>query len=241
MSYGRRGPNDWESEYDPLSEFDDFDDLGASFPGEGSAASYADDTASPEEPPVTVHVTDVGAVTSVVLAANWRRSVDPRELDEVVLSAFTTATMRVFENQVERAEQTSPVSATGAPADVPDTSPLGKEDVMRLVDAVAADLNRFTEQLSARVDRTVSVESSGGHVRGSARSGQVLKMWIDSSWAASARNSEIELELTEVLKILGEQSSPGELAQGPRSRAIDELHALTSDPQLFLRRVGLLP
>ncbi|MEV0052510.1 hypothetical protein AB0H34_18655 [Saccharopolyspora shandongensis] len=146
----------------------------------------------------------------------------------------------MLENQVDRAEQMPSVSAAGAPADFPDTSPLGKEDVMRLVDAVSADLKGFTEQLSARVDRTFSVESSGGHVRGSARSGQVLEMWIDSGWAASSRNSEIELGLTEVLTQLSEQSSPGELAQGPHSRAIDELHALASDPQLFLRRVGLL-
>ncbi|MEU5847705.1 hypothetical protein [Saccharopolyspora shandongensis] len=241
MNYGRRGANDWEPEYDPLSEFEDFEDLEVPLPTGGPFASDTDDAADSERPAVTVHVTDAGAVTSVVLAADWRRSVDPRELGAAVLSAFTTATIRVLENQVERAEQAPSVSAAGEPAGVPDTSPLGKDDVMRLVDAVSADLKGFTEQLSARVDRTVSVESSGGHVRGSARRGQVLEVWIDSGWAASSRNSEIELELTEVLTQLSEQSSPGELAQGPRSRAIDELHALASDPQLLLRRVGLLP
>lgn len=240
MSYGRRRANDWEPEYDPLSEFEDFEDLEDPLPSGGSFASDTDDTADSEAPAVTVHVTDAGAVTSVVLAADWRRSVDPRELGAAVLSAFTAATMRVLENQVERVEQTPSLSAAGEPADVPDTSPLGKDDVMRLVDTVSADLNGFTEQLSARVDRTVSVESSGGHVSGFCRSGQVLEVWIDSGWAASSRNSEIELELTEVLTHLSEQSSPGELAQGPHSRAIDELNVLASDPQLFLRRLGLL-
>lgn len=113
--------------------------------------------------------------------------------------------------------------------------------MIRLLDAVWADLDRFGEQLAERVERTVSVESSGGHVRGSAQRGQVLDMWVDPAWAAAARSSEIELELTEVLQQLGEQSTPGELAQGPRSRAIDELHALVADPHLRMRRVGLLP
>ncbi|MBB5152927.1 hypothetical protein [Saccharopolyspora phatthalungensis] len=240
MNYRRRGPNEWESEYDPLSEFEDFRDLDDPAPGDGPYASDTDDTPSLVGRPVAVNVTDAGVVTSVVLAAGWRRSVDPRELGAAVLSAFATATMQVLANRVEGTQQTPPVTGASTPADLPDTSPLSKEDVMRLVDAVSADLNHFTEQVSARVDQTVSVESAGGHVRGSARSGQILDVSIDPNWAASARNSEIELELTEVLKQLGELSSPGELAQGPRSRAIDELHALASDPQLFLRRVGLL-
>ncbi|MER6993218.1 hypothetical protein ABT337_28850 [Saccharopolyspora hirsuta] len=240
MSYGRRGPNEWESEYDPLSEFEDFEDLNDPAPADSSPARDADDAASPEGPAVTVHVTDAGAVTSVVLAADWERSVDPRELGAAVLSAFTNATVQVLANQAEHAEQTPSVVRAGTPADLPDSSPLSKEDVLRLVDAASADLQQFTEQLSARADRTVSVDSSGGHVRGSARSGQVLDVRVDANWAASARNSEIELELTEVLKQLGDQSSPGELAHGPRSRAIDELHSLASDPQLFLRRIGLV-
>lgn len=239
----QRRAGGWEPEYDPLSEFEDlesWDSVPNSDPPKATEAD--DDAASPDDgPAVTVSVTEVGAVTSVVLAASWRRSVDPRELHSEVLSAANSAMMQALANQVGQAEQTQGASTSGAPTGIPDTSPLSKHDVLRLVDAVSADLNRFTEQLSTRVEQTVSAESSGGHVRGSAQRGQILDVWIDSRWASSARNSEIELELTDVLKRLGELSSPGDMMHGPQSQAINELRALASDPQLFLRRVGLLP
>ncbi|MGP4019340.1 hypothetical protein [Saccharopolyspora sp. 5N708] len=241
MSYSRRRP-DWEFEYDPLAEFENLSYAGDPASGDDQRANAYDDTTDSDDAPVViVHVSETGEVTSVALASSWRRSVDPRELHTSVLSAANAATMQVLANRIEGTAETSAVPASGTTADVPDTSPLGKEDVMRLLDAVSADLNDFIEQLSTRVEQIVSIRSSGGHVQGSARSGQILALRIDSGWASSARKSEIELELTEVLKQLGEQSSPGELAQGPRSRAIDELQALASDPQLLLRRVGLLP
>ncbi|WP_144312092.1 hypothetical protein [Actinopolyspora erythraea] len=109
------------------------------------------------------------------------------------------------------------------------------EDVQRFAQ------QRFAQQLSERVDVPSSMSSSGGHVSGTGQRGQITEITIDPRWASSARNSEIESELTDLLRRLKSADSPGELAQGPSSSNIDELNALVSDPQRFLRRLGLTP
>jgi hypothetical protein len=73
-----------------------------------------------------------------------------------------------------------------------DDSPLTTDDVLQLVDAVTADLERFTQQMALVVEQVVTVESSGGHVTGSGKGGQILSITVDPHWAASARNSERE-------------------------------------------------
>lgn len=193
---------------------------------------------------VTVTVTPTADVVSVRLAADWRRSVDPRALHESVRAAANAATMQALALQLEQ----RPTAPQGAPATEPtaapgtsDQTPITREDALRLMDAVSADLERFTRKLAATVDQPVTVESAGGHVRGSAQRGQVLELSIDPNWSSGARVTEIESELTDVLTKLRNRSVPPDLASGPQSPAIAELTALLNDPQALLRRVGLLP
>lgn len=193
---------------------------------------------------VTVTVTPSAEVVSVELAAGWRNSVEPRLLHARVLAAANAATMQALARQIDEQEQHPPVPPD-APGNVhgtgvSDETPITKEDVLRLVDAVSADLQNFSQHLSAVVDQPVSAESAGRHVRGSGQRGQVVELAIDARWAGHVRNPEIESELVEVLRKLQRSGSPGELANGPQSSAIAELTALASDPHKFLRRLGLL-
>ena len=187
---------------------------------------------------VTVTVDDSADVRSVSLAAQWKQAVDPRALGAAVTSAVNAATMQVLAKQVERpVAEESPMS----PGRPQDGSRITLAEATRLMDAVTADLERFKRRVAEVVDRPVAAESQGGHVRGTAQRGQVLDIAVDPAWAHTARNSELEQELLEVLRALRARSAPTDLAQGPQSPAIAELIALVSDPNTLLRRVGLLP
>lgn len=230
MTHGRQDPDDWYVEYDPTSEINNSWDRNHPTP---------ETTTSADEPPVAVGVDDAGLVTSVSLATTWKQTVDPRELHTTVLNAVQNATMQVLVNKADQVDMTSSAPTIGSPTNSPDISPLSTGDVQRLLDDVYADVDRFTEQASVQLNQPVSITSSGGHVRGSARNGQIHDLSIDPNWSSRARNTEIESELNETLKKLSEQGTPGDLAKGPQSRAISELNDLVRDPQLFLRRLGL--
>jgi hypothetical protein len=112
---------------------------------------------------------------------------------------------------------------------------------MRLLEAVSDDLAQFRRRLSTITDRAVTEDSGGGHVTVSGRQGRVTDVSIDQDWLYGTRASEIESELRDALTRFGAASSPGELAQGPRSSAIDELLALVSDPRAMVRRIRQRP
>jgi hypothetical protein len=187
---------------------------------------------------ITVAVNDLGEVWSVTIAANWRQSVDPRALGSKVTQAANAATMAALAKQVER--PTEPPSPRQTPPPRSDER-ITPEQALRLMDAVSADLARFTQRMTEVVDRPLVVESRGGHVRGTIHRGQVLSLEVDPAWTHTSRVSEMQQEFLEVLRNLRAQSVPADLAQGPQSPAITELTALVSDPDTLLRRVGLLP
>ncbi|MGH4013095.1 MAG: hypothetical protein ACRDSL_04030 [Pseudonocardiaceae bacterium] len=186
---------------------------------------------------VTVQVTLTGAVVSVRLATGWKQAVDPRALGAGVLAAANAATVAAMATQLDQIEQQPPAPA----AQHRDTTPLTRQDIGRLLDAVMADLEEFTRRAAEVIDRPVSAESAGRHVSGTAQRGQVLQVSVDPGWASRSRASEIEGELVDVLGRLRRRSTPGDLAQGPRSSAIAELTALASDPATLLSRIGLGP
>ncbi|MFE9748505.1 hypothetical protein ACFYOT_26660 [Saccharothrix saharensis] len=179
---------------------------------------------------------DSADVLSVTLAAQWKQSVDPRVLGFAVTAAMNAATMQALAKQVERPTVEEPPTP---PVPQQDGSRITLDEATQLLDAVQADLDRFMRQVAEVTDRPVTVESRGGHVRGTTQRGQVLDVAVDPAWAHTARTSELEQEVLEVLRAL---RAPGaDLARGPRSPAIAELTALVSDPNALLRRVGLLP
>lgn len=105
------------------------------------------------------------------------------------------------------------------------------------MDAVTADLNQFMRQVSEVTDRVVTIDSAGGNVRISGRQRQVSEVTIDPQWANRARASEVEGELQDALSRFANESSPGELTQGPRSPALDELMHLVANPEAMMRRI----
>jgi DNA-binding protein YbaB len=187
---------------------------------------------------VTVAVNDGAEFQSVTIATQWRQSVDPRVLGSAVTQAANAASMAALVQQIERPAEPAPRQVAPPPQSDERITP---EQALRLMDAVSADLARFTQRMSEVVDRPLTVESRGGHVRGTTHRGQVLNLEVDPAWTHSARVSEMQQEFLEVLRNLRAQSVPADLAQGPHSPAIAELTALVSDPNALLRRVGLLP
>lgn len=194
---------------------------------------------------VTVDVTPDGDVVAVHVVSGWKGTVEPTSLNEAVLAAANAATAEVLSTKMEgfdpEAETTGSTARSGPADPGADESRITADDAMRLLDAVTADLGDFMRRFSAVADQPARVESSGGHVTVTGQRGQITSVEIDAQWAGSARDSEIESEVTETLKTVNEKSALGELANGPRSRNIDELKALASDPQALMRRVGLTP
>jgi DNA-binding protein YbaB len=189
---------------------------------------------------VTVVVSREGEVVEVRLSPGWRRSVDPRGLHSNVLSAANTATMRALAYNVERIEiDSTAVGERAEPGPDADQSPLSRQQVQRLLEAVSMELDDFTARLSTVADHPVQVQSAGGHVQGSAQRGQVLWLDIETAWAGQARHTEIEHELVEVLRGLHNSSTSRALAAGPTGSAISELMELAADPRRLMRRLGM--
>lgn len=196
---------------------------------------------------VAVNVTPAGDVVSVQLASGWKDIIEPHSLNAGVLSAANAATAQALTKKMEGFDPEDTPSnvadRAGAPTsaeDGGDESRITAEDAIRLVDAVTADLQDFIHQVSAITDELAHAESSGGHVAASGRGGQITAVEVDQKWAGSARDTEIESEIVDVLAKIQERSSLGELANGPRSGNIAEITSLVGDPQKLMRRVGLM-
>jgi len=183
---------------------------------------------------LSVHLTLDGDIASVDLVTGWKQSVDPRGLGRSVLAAANAATANAMVAQLHRIDEPPPAPG---PQDV-NRTPLTRQDLGRLLDAVTADLDQFSRRVAEITDRRFSAESGGRHVSGTARSGQVLEVSVDPTWAARSRTSEIELEIVDVLRQLRRGSTPGELAQlGPQTSAVAELGALVADPAAMFDRL----
>ncbi|MEU0792569.1 hypothetical protein ABZ342_21060 [Amycolatopsis sp. NPDC005961] len=180
---------------------------------------------------VTVVVSDEAAILHVKLAVDWKSKVDPRALDTSVLTAANAATIDAMLRQTRDVQENPPSPLRSAA----DEAPLTAHDVLRLGDAVMAEVDEISARLAV-ADRPVAATSSGGHVSGTAQSGRYVSLDIDPTWASIARNAEIEAELTEVLKSLHRDSVPD--APGRHvGKATAELLSLVHDPDRLIRRV----
>ncbi|GLZ33965.1 hypothetical protein Lesp02_61530 [Lentzea sp. NBRC 105346] len=214
---GNWSGRDWDYE----EEVDLFDDEPVDRPAEPDPDGL---TGTDPAKAVRVIVGEQGEVLAVRLDEQWERRIDPRELGTAVLTAAGNATALAAEHAL-----------AGAPPEpvhpqAPQPGELTPQDVIRLVDAVFADLEAFTDQLGQSVDHPVTAQSRGGHVHGEAQAGQILRLTVDSGWAASRRHTEVSAELEEVLRELRRRSAPA--SPRPQSPAIDELMTVA-------RRMGM--
>lgn len=226
-----------------FEEADDEVEPGSS--GPGASIEDNDESLTGHDPAgvVTIAVTDAADVISVRLANDWKDTVDPRTLHSHVLDAMNAATMQALAKRAEQVDldggqdagTSSPLATSQPPQE---ERPITKEDAMRLIDAVSADLDQFMRRASMITNQVITAESSGAHVSVSGKQRQVVNLTIDPAWASRVRNSEIESELTDALTSFTAKSSLGDLAQGPRSSAIDELMSLVADPRSMVRRIN---
>src|SRR5690348_13215666 len=93
---------------------------------------------------VTVAVNDMAEFQSITIATQWRQSVDPRVLGSAVTQAANAASMAALVQQVER--PTGPAPRREAPP-VRSDERITPEQALRLMDAVSADLARFTQRM----------------------------------------------------------------------------------------------
>ncbi|RSN61098.1 hypothetical protein DMH01_17850 [Amycolatopsis sp. WAC 04182] len=192
---------------------------------------------------VIVVVSPAADVLSVELSTDWKQAVDPRGLPSAVTAAANAATISALARQVNDVAENPPAMPTfgATPASIADESPLSAQDMLRLVDAATAELAQFTQRAAEVVDRRITAESGGGHVRGSVVSGQIVDVEIDQSWVTRVRTGEIESELLDVLRQLHGASTSPDLVEGPQGPAIAEIMGLLFDPHRMARRVGLEP
>jgi len=182
---------------------------------------------------VTVVVSAEGAILQVKLAADWKSKLDPRALDTSVLTAANAATIDAMLRQARDVQENppSPLHVTA------DEAPLTPQDVLRLGDAVMAEVDEISARLAV-ADRLVTATSSGGHVAGTAQSGRYVSLDIDPTWASIARNAEVEGELPAVLKSLHRDSVPDGTGRHV-GKATAELLSLVHDPDRLIRRARL--
>ncbi|GAA1030183.1 MULTISPECIES: hypothetical protein [Amycolatopsis] len=192
---------------------------------------------------ISVTVSPGAEVLAVAVDRDWTRAVDPRGLHSSVVAAANAATMAALARQVEDVQRNPPAPPDfgGSQSRSADESPLSPDDMLRLVDAATSEMNRFTEQAAAVVDRRLTAESAGGHLSGAAINGQVVDISIDPTWAGSVRSTEIASEIKDVLQQLHVATTPPEIINGPQGSAIAEIMGMLYDPQRLSRRVGLLP
>lgn len=226
-------------------QFEDDDDPPARRPRAGTEeAGGGAFTGTDAEDVVTVVVDASGTVQRVRLAPQWRNEVDPTALQRNVLAAVNAATLAALSGTLDDLQNPSPpdVAVPEAPVErlpAPCDPLLEVRKMIELMDTVNVDLGGFEQRLGAIPTDGASVESSGRHVVVTGRNGRIVDVSVDPRWAAAARSSEIETELTGVFQAMQDQTSPGELVSGPHSAAISELNRLVAQPDLLLRRLGL--
>jgi DNA-binding protein YbaB len=213
------------------AEIDLWDDGEIPAPVRDDEPEPTDPTGQDPDAVVTVIVSPEGEVRRVELAEDWKSKVDPRGLHSSALTAANAATLQALVRQTQDAQENPPLP----PHAGTEETPLTAQDVLRLSDAVMAEVDEILARLTA-ADRLVAATSSGGHVAGTAQSGRYVSLDIDPTWASIARNAEVEAELTEVLVSLRHDSVP-DGAGRHLGKATTELLNLVHDPDRLIRRV----
>lgn len=168
---------------------EDEDDVDTSLLGEPEEQDDEPIQGSDPDRLVTITVTDDAKPVAVALAPDWRTTSQPSALSTAVISAMSTATSMAMVRQAKRLNRGDDPSGTLAASTTsqprPPETPITKEDVVRLLDAVTEDLDRFMQQAKDIAERQVTVESGGGHVRVSGRARRIDEMPVDPTWAGA--------------------------------------------------------
>lgn len=207
---------------------------------------------------VDVTLDIVGMVTAVELSPDWRAMVGPGGLGRAVASAVERACAdqaardQVDADVAERAggaginegigvgssQEASGRWVPGDPGSAASAS--SRRDLMALLDV-------FESQLT--VPET-SASGSTGEVRGTNPNGTVsvrmtnegalVSVDFDHAWLAAAEHGRIGLAIRDALQDAQQQSAPLPRKSSASSPAAAELRRLTEQPEMLLRKLGLI-
>ncbi|MGH4016769.1 MAG: hypothetical protein ACRDSL_23115 [Pseudonocardiaceae bacterium] len=204
---------------------------------------------SAEDPvAITVVVDEQGAVSDVVIPAQWRDTVQPRDLGRVLLEGANKAIANRVASQVEQLDLDAPVGRpVHARQDAPSaggdpTSPVAESLVNEVLDL----FSRFDVELAAYATQVRQVATAVNHGEGvngrivvTIAAGQVSGVDVDARWASAARHTEIRAEAMSAFQAAWRQAASRSSPGIPIPPSIARLHELASDPEALSRQLGL--
>jgi DNA-binding protein YbaB len=196
-----------------------------------------------------------GVVTDVRLEREWYDKVDARKLGATVVEAVNAAgvaRLTGWAEKVAEAEENEPPGSVPASSIAPsapfDINPSGEmiDQLLYLVHRAGKEAEAEAKTAAAAAQagpRPVKGRSDGGHITVAVDGKQVVEVRIetDTRWIGTANHLEIASELRGAFAAA--YANAAETAPRRRSdSAIEELQALTADPQEFVAKLfGVRP
>lgn len=193
---------------------------------------------------VTVVVDRRGMVTDVVIAAQWRDKVHPRELGSALCTAANEALAGRLADEFEHLELESefrPVTRQDArEAGGDPTGEIAQNlqaEVAELLVAFDSEVVTYQRELSEKANATASARSRKGAVEVTLGHGRVVTVTVDPSWAKTATHTGVRVEALGAFTAADEQlGAPSTVTPPP---AIARLTQLAADPPALFRELGL--
>lgn len=237
--------NDWRRRFteQDIDEEEDYRPRRTTPPDRGLPQQSAADPAA-----ITVLVDERGVVSDVVIPAQWRDGVTPRDLGRVLLEAVNKAIVNRVTSQVEQLDLDAPAeppvfSHRDAPSAGGDpTSPVAESlvnEVLELFSRFDAELEAYAGQVRQAASATNRGEGVNGHIVVTVAAGQVSGVDVDVRWASAARHTEIRAEAMSAFQAAWRQGAPRGSGGIPLPPSIARLQELASDPEALSRQLGL--
>jgi hypothetical protein len=197
---------------------------------------------------ITVVVDEQGAVSDVVIPAQWRDVVQPRNLGQVLLEAVNKTIINRVTSQVEQLDLDAPAerpvfSHRDAPSAGGDpTSPVAQNlvnEVRDLFSRFDAELEAYTAQMRQAATAMNRGEGVNGRIVVTVAAGRVAGVDVDVKWASAARHTEIRAEALSAFQAAWRQEASRGSGGIPLPPSIARLQELASDPEALSRQLGL--
>lgn len=204
---------------------------------------------SAEDPAaIAVLVDERGAVSDVIIPAQWRDAVRPHDLGRVLLEAVNKAIAHRVTSQVEQLNLDAPVerpvfSRRDAPSAGGDpTSPVAESlvnEVLELFSRFDAELDAYAAQVRQAATATHRGEGVNGRIVVTVAAGQIAGVDVDVRWASVARHTEIRAEAMSAFQAAWRQAASYGSPAIPLPPSIARLQELAGDPEALSRQLGL--
>ncbi|WP_187764667.1 hypothetical protein [Saccharopolyspora spinosa] len=199
---------------------------------------------------IGITVDGSGLVRAVDVDSSWRRAIDPRSFDDAVLQAWNAALVQRATSCAQvggpsSAHKQHPSATEGAGTEVSEPSSHQAAadtiaEILGLLENFNRDLADYEQQLRKAAARPVSGHSAGGNVTVSMANAQPTGVEVNANWVAGARPAEINTEVLSALEAAQTASRDAQVSPETFGRSIGRLHQLTSNPNLLMRRLGLI-